>query len=194
MAAKLVLENGTEFNFNESCGIDGDTVTVDGKKFELDGTPKFKKVYSGLLTPDGTLLSSLNRHDYVTHEDANGNHYMLDGGIDYVRSSANGDEKYISLYENSPIEKIREVIGRSGYGADNAEDRSWRCALLKEMSNEWVSASIEYVHVEYLRDIYKRELEYRDSNSIYIEDSETTYHNSWESCKQNINVDILIKD
>ena len=33
-----------------------------------------------LKTPDGTILESLHRHDYVTHTDANGKEYMLDGG------------------------------------------------------------------------------------------------------------------
>jgi len=32
-----------------------------------------------MKTPDETILESINRHDYVTHTDANGKEYMLDG-------------------------------------------------------------------------------------------------------------------
>ena len=33
-----------------------------------------------MRTPDGTILESKHRHDYVTHTDANGKEYMLDSG------------------------------------------------------------------------------------------------------------------
>ena len=53
---------------------------------------------SRMKTPDGTILESINRHDYVTHTDANGKEYMLDGGCEYVRCSANGDEYLLTIY------------------------------------------------------------------------------------------------
>ena len=56
---------------------------------------------SRMRTPDGTILESCYRHDYVTHTDANGKEYMLDGGLDYVRSSANGDEEMLTIYTGS---------------------------------------------------------------------------------------------
>ncbi len=54
-------------------------------------------IYNALRTPDGTVLTSRHRHDYVTHIDKNGKEYMIDGGLDYVRSSANGDEEYLTV-------------------------------------------------------------------------------------------------
>ena len=38
-------------------------------------------VRNAMRTPDGTIIRSRHRHDYVTHKDANGSEYMLDGGL-----------------------------------------------------------------------------------------------------------------
>ena len=42
-----------------------------------------------IQTPDGTILHSKHRHDYVTHTDANGETYMVDGGFEYRRGIVN---------------------------------------------------------------------------------------------------------
>ena len=63
-----------------------------------------------MKTPDGTILESLHRHDYVTYTDANGKEYMLDGGRDYVRCSANGDEEVLTINSDDCHEMIREVV------------------------------------------------------------------------------------
>lgn len=60
-----------------------------------------------MKTPDETILESINRHDYVTHIDANGKEYMLDGGCDYVRCSANGDEEMLTVTSDDSHEVIR---------------------------------------------------------------------------------------
>jgi hypothetical protein len=56
-----------------------------------------------MRTPDGTILESKHRHDYVTHLDANGNEYMLDGGLAYVRCSAYGDEEMLTVYDDDSV-------------------------------------------------------------------------------------------
>ena len=33
-------------------------------------------IYNALRTPDGTIIESKSRHDYVTHTDANGKNYI----------------------------------------------------------------------------------------------------------------------
>ena len=58
-----------------------------------------RKILSNRMrTPDGTVLESKHRHDYVAYLDANGKEYMLDGGLAYVRSSANGDEEMLTVF------------------------------------------------------------------------------------------------
>jgi len=74
-----------------------------------------------MKTPDGTILESINRHDYVTHIDANGKKYMLDGGCDYVRCSANGDEEMLTVTSDDSHEVIREVVKWGTYGKDGDE-------------------------------------------------------------------------
>lgn len=59
-------------------------------------------IYNAIRTPDGTILESKFRHDYKTYTDKNGNEYMIDGGLDYSRRSANGDEVVLNLYDDEP--------------------------------------------------------------------------------------------
>lgn len=194
--AKIVLENGDSYHFNKTCSLNDNILTIDGEKINTDSkeTIKRHKIYSGLLTPDGTLLSSVNRHDYVTHEDKNGKHYMLDGGTDYIRCSVNGDEKFISVFLDEPIEKTREVTARSGYGAPDEPDYGtrWRCARLCEMSDQWVEASIDYVGHELLKKQYQDELDYRKENNIIIKDNGQQYHPDWGTCWSNIDLSKIL--
>jgi hypothetical protein len=74
-----------------------------------------------MKTPDGTILESLHRHDYVTHTDANGKEYMLDGGFDYVRCSANGDEEMLTVTSDDSHGLIRKVVKWGTYGKDGDE-------------------------------------------------------------------------
>ena len=80
---------------------------------------KARIVSNRILTPDGTILESMHRHDYVTYEDANGLEYMVDGGLDYLRRNVHDDAPYIelSVYSDDSHDVIRDVfkweIGRA---------------------------------------------------------------------------------
>jgi len=80
---------------------------------------------SRMKTPDGTILESINRHDYVTHTDANGKEYMLDGGCEYVRCSANGDEYLLTIYTDYPHELIRLHSKWGTYGKQSDQPLSY---------------------------------------------------------------------
>jgi len=68
-------------------------------------------VYNAIRTPDGTLLESRHRHDYLEHKDANGETYMVDGGREYLRRNVT-EEPYeeLSLYLGDDHDKVREVV------------------------------------------------------------------------------------
>ena len=111
-------------------GKGSSTRPTDKKKYEDNYDAIFGKkkkeekpkiLSSRMKTPDGTILESKHRHDYVTHTDANGKKYMLDGGCDYVRCSLNGDEEMLTVTSDDSHGLIREVVKWGTYGKDGDE-------------------------------------------------------------------------
>ena len=134
-------------------------------------------ILSRIQTPDGTILTSYHRHDYVIHLDTNGETYFLDGGNDYQRVSVNKESyKDLSIWTDSPFEIIRQSVYRGGRGKDGKQPLKW--IPMNEMSNEWLENCITYdiangysssaTHIK----LYEQELEYRKVNNIFIEDYE----------------------
>ena len=115
-----------------------------------------------MRTPDGTILESKHRHDYVTHLDANGNEYMLDGGLDYVRVSANGDEEMLTVYDDDPYEDIRGVVKWGTFGKNGGETLVH--VRIADMSTQHLQACLDTVKTmrPALRYVMQKELEYRD--------------------------------
>jgi len=68
-----------------------------------------KLIRNRLQTPDGKILESISTHDYVEHRDDNGKLYFLDGGLDYARCSAHGDEVYMQEWDIAPSPCKTEV-------------------------------------------------------------------------------------
>ena len=105
-----------------------------------------KIVYNALRTPDGTVIESTHRHDYIEHKDTNGKTYMIDGGLSYVRCSSNGDEVLLTKYEDQPHEQIREYVFRSGYGKPgNPDYGTYRITRIADMDDEYLNEAIKYV-------------------------------------------------
>lgn len=67
-------------------------------------------VLNRIQTPDGTILTSYQRHDSVSYKDKNGETYMVDGGLSYLKRSVN-QEPYIELSVNDDVDF--ETIRRS---------------------------------------------------------------------------------
>lgn len=120
-----------------------------------------KIIANMMRTPDGTILRSFHRHDYVTYVDKNGKEYMLDGGNDYVRSSANGDEEYITITSADPFIVQRQHFCWGTRGKDGKQPIKW--VPLKFLETDHIEAILEtqtQICDEY-RSLFKQELELR---------------------------------
>jgi hypothetical protein len=82
-------------------------------------------IVNALRTPDGTVLESKSRHDYKEYVDANGKTYVIDGGLDYHRRSANGDEESLCLHDDEPHEIQARVLTWGSYGKEGDQPISW---------------------------------------------------------------------
>lgn len=107
---------------------------------EIVTNPK-RIIHNQLDTPDGEVLISRSRHDYETHQDANGKTYFLDGGHEYVRHSLNGDEVLKTLYEDEPLEVAREYMEWGTYGVNG--DEPLHFLVLKDMTTTHIQAILK---------------------------------------------------
>tara|TARA_X000001382_G_scaffold68829_2_gene47883 strand:+ start:651 stop:1040 length:390 start_codon:yes stop_codon:yes gene_type:complete len=124
-------------------------------------------ISNALRTPDGTIIHSRHRHDYVTYTDANGNEYMIDGGLDYVRSSAHGDEEHLTVTTKHPHELVREECVWGTYGPQGDQPLTYK--KLSDMSDSHIDAVLENVRniKPAIKTAMQNEVEYRnDRKSI----------------------------
>lgn len=145
-------------------------------------------VRNAVRTPDGTILESCGRHDYVTHFDlVSKETYILDGGIDYVRSSVNiVPAEPLHAYLEDGHEAIRGAVTWGTYGKDGKSP--FRRVAVADMETDHIIAVVTtQEHMNHkLRLVMLNELEYRFSRldvsqNIDIKDT------SIEAIKSNVN-------
>ncbi len=136
------------------------TITsLDGEDFEVE-----RLLINRMRTPDGTVLTSYSRHDYRTHVDANGDKYMVDGGIDYLRRSVNEiPAEDLSVYVTDVHEENREALYWGTYGKGGDQPLKWK--NLKDLDTDHIEAILETQwHVpEWKRELFQDELDYRSN-------------------------------
>jgi len=122
-------------------------------------------ISNALRTPDGTIIRSRHVHDYVTHTDANGKEYMIDGGLDYVRSSAWGDEEHLIVTLEDSHELVREECVWGSYGPKGDQPLAYK--KLCDMSEAHINAVLENVPSinTSIKTAMQNELEYRNDNA-----------------------------
>jgi hypothetical protein len=121
-------------------------------------------------TPDGTILWSKHRHDYVCHLDLNGEYYFVDGGNEYVRMSVN-KEKLINLceYDNGTFECHRNNVcwGRN-YDSNLKLLPQTEYIPIKDLTDDHIWAILTTqrdMHSSY-RKLMEEELIYRENQII----------------------------
>lgn len=117
---------------------------------------------NAIQTPDGTILESHHQHDCHTHVDTiNGKEYMVDGGLYYLRVSADSDCKSLSLTTEDFHKDVREGFSWGTYGIKG--DQPLKYVFLKDMDTAHIEAILETQKriPEYIRDVFKNELEWR---------------------------------
>jgi hypothetical protein len=122
-------------------------------------------IYNAIRTPDGTVLHSRHRHDYVEHLDAvSGELYINDGGKDYQRRSVNTvPATELSLTMDAPHEVKRQVVTWKSYGKDG-EFPEGKIMALADMTSDHIRAILDtqyHIHGTYLEQLFADELEWR---------------------------------
>ncbi|MEZ8095520.1 hypothetical protein ACED51_15600 [Photobacterium swingsii] len=123
-------------------------------------------VLNRIKTPDGTILISRHRHDYVTYVDKNGETYMVDGGMDYLKRNVNNPPfEELSIYSDAPHENIRQGFYWGTRGKDGSQPVEFK--PLKALDTEHIEAIIQtQTHQPNWRvEIFKAELAFRKKSS-----------------------------
>ena len=121
-------------------------------------------IVSRIKTPDGTILTSKSVHDYVSHEDTNGEFYFLDGGTEYQRMTVNTQQaEDLSLFTDDPFEEIRNALY-----IYNRSLGDWQ--LLKDLNQTLLQNLLENKKRANKNDkyaqMYQKEIEYRNEHVI----------------------------
>lgn len=136
-------------------------------------------IQNAIKTPDGTILVSRNRHDYKQYVDKNGQTYMIDGGLDYVRRSENLGAIDLTVYDDEPFEFIRLKYLRGGRGKNG--DQPLTYITIANMDDDYLLEAIKYNadrgHGESIANImYAKELAYRQQKQLQEDSLETECH------------------
>ena len=111
--------------------------------------------------PDGTVLQSMHRYDYVNHKDAlTGEECFVDGGIfGVIRTS--GNLKSLCVYSNDPHELQREFFFWGNRGKDGKQPLTWVAA--KDMTTDHIEAVLETQDriAPEIKELFLNELAYR---------------------------------
>ena len=119
-----------------------------------------------IRTPDGTELTSWDRHDYKSYTDKNGYAYVVDGGTSYLRramSEGAPEAEELSQYLSDDHAHNREYFNWGTYGK-GALDQYHR-VFLKDLDTDHIENILKTegrrLGDSYIVALLKAELEHR---------------------------------
>lgn len=112
-------------------------------------------------TPNGNILQSKHRHDFVQDEHGN----FLDGGLEGYMRVGGADLTHwenLCVYSDDPHEKKREAFFWGTYGP-NGEYHPVKWLLLKDMEIDHIEAILDNQRFlpDHIKDMFIDEIEYR---------------------------------
>lgn len=136
-------------------------------------------VANRIKTPDGTILESMHRHDYVVYMDANGKEYMVDGGLSYLRRNIHDDAPYtdMTVYNTDSHDTIRESFKWGTRGIDGKSPLKW--VVLKDLTTDHIHAIIDTQNLpDHMIKIFNDELEFRTTVDDSLRTQSTYFGNN----------------
>jgi hypothetical protein len=114
-----------------------------------------------IKTPDGTILTSYNRHNYVEYKDTLTKEVlMVDGGTDYLRRNV-GTYEELSVYDDGSHITRRSAVHWGTRGKDGKQPLVYK--LLKDLDSDHIEAILKTQHQisDFYREVFMEELKYR---------------------------------
>jgi hypothetical protein len=124
-------------------------------------TSETRLLLNRIKTPDGTILTSYNRHDYLTHKDAITKEVlMVDGGTDYARRHV-GTYEELSVYDDGSHLTRRSALHWGTRGKDNKQPLTYK--PIKDLDSDHIEAILrtQTQLSEFYKEVFKDELKYR---------------------------------
>ena len=114
-------------------------------------TTENKILLNRIKTPDGTILTSYNRHDYNTYKDTITKEVlMVDGGTDYLRRHV-GTYEELSVYDDGSHLTRRSAVHWGTRGKDGRQPLVYK--PIKDLDFDHIEAILKTQHQ--LSDFYK---------------------------------------
>jgi hypothetical protein len=124
-------------------------------------TTESKILLNRIKTPDGTILTSYNRHNYIEYKDTITKEVlMVDGGTDYLRRNI-GTYEELSVYDDGSHLTRRSAVHWGTRGKDGRQPLVYK--PIKELDSDHIEAILKTQHQisDFYREILKDELKYR---------------------------------
>jgi len=124
-------------------------------------TSETRLLLNRIKTPDGTILTSYNRHDYKEYKDTITKEVlMVDGGTDYTRRYV-GVYEELSVYDDGSHITRRSALHWGTRGKDGKQPLVYK--PIKDLDSDHIEAILKTQHQlsEFYKEVFREELKYR---------------------------------